>query len=293
MPPSTDVRRPDDRELIRAWLRRADPTPDATVRFGGLVVGQDLEISELRGTHTRVLARQRVGSGQGLGGQAMQRDRPVTVQDYVDSPAISHQFDHAVRTERLAAMAAVPITVGGRPRAVLYTAARTAQVLHPHVLDQTTAAARGIAREIAVRDEVDRRVALLHLVEDGGTEAARDLADAVREAHAQLLTLAHAAADPALAAAMRAVAGRLSTGVAAGSGERTAAGTTTSAIQLTPRETDVLAQVALGCSYAEVGARLALAPVTVKSYMRSVLVKLGAHSRAEAVVVARRLRLLP
>ena len=62
---------------------------------------------------------------------------------------------------------------------------------------------------------------------------------------------------------------------------------------LTRRETDVLAQVALGCSYAETGKRLSLKAVTVKSYMQSIMVKLDVHSRAEAVVAARRLRLLP
>lgn len=288
MSSSPDVQRPDDRELIRAWLRRADPTPDASVRFGGLVRGRDLEISELRGTHTRVLATQRVGSGQGLGGQAMHRNRPVMVQDYVRSPAISHQFDHAVRTERLAAMAAVPVTVGGRPRAVLYTAARTAQTVHPHVVEQAVAAARAIAREIEVRDEVDRRVALLNVVEDAGKDAAHDLAGAVRDAHAELLILAHATTDPAVAEGMRAVAARLAGGTTTAPDP---AGATQ--VRLTPRETDVLAQVALGCSYAEVGARLALTPITVKSYMRAVLRKLGVHSRVEAVALARRLRLLP
>lgn len=283
-----DVQRPDDRELIRAWLRRPDPTPGAAVRFGGLVVGRDLEISELRGAHTRVLATQRVRPGQGLGGQAMHRERPVTVQDYVRSPAISHQFDHAVRTERLAAMAAVPVTVAGRPRAVLYTAARTAQSLDHHAVDHAVSAARAIAREMELRDEVDRRVSLLRTAEDGGEDASRDLAEAVRDAHAQLLTLAHAAGDPAMAAAVRAVAARLAAGTAE---EPEPSGRPV--VRLTPREADVLAQVAMGCGYAEVGARLALTPVTVKSYMRSVLRKLDVHSRTEAVVVARRLRLLP
>jgi len=53
---------------------------------------------------------------------------------------------------------------------------------------------------------------------------------------------------------------------------------------LAPRERDVLAQVALGCSNAEAGRKLSLLPETVKSYLRSALRKLGASTRFEAVV---------
>ncbi|PRC60968.1 helix-turn-helix transcriptional regulator, partial [Mycobacterium sp. ITM-2017-0098] len=38
---------------------------------------------------------------------------------------------------------------------------------------------------------------------------------------------------------------------------------------LTPRELDVLVQVALGCTNVEAGQRLSLKPETVKSYLRS------------------------
>lgn len=62
---------------------------------------------------------------------------------------------------------------------------------------------------------------------------------------------------------------------------------------LAPRELDVLAQVALGCSNAEAGRRLALLPETVKSYLRSAIRKLGTSTRFEAVVAARRQGLLP
>ncbi len=62
---------------------------------------------------------------------------------------------------------------------------------------------------------------------------------------------------------------------------------------VSPRELDVLAQVALGCSNAEAGRRLSLLPETVKSYLRSAMRKLGASTRFEAVVAARRQGLLP
>ena len=62
---------------------------------------------------------------------------------------------------------------------------------------------------------------------------------------------------------------------------------------LRPRELEVLALVARGWSYAEVGVRLGLTPGTVKSYMRDLLPKLGAHSRHEAVARAQARGLLP
>ena len=62
--------------------------------------------------------------------------------------------------------------------------------------------------------------------------------------------------------------------------------------QLSPRELDVLAQVALGCGNAEIARRLSLRPETVKAYLRSATGKLEVHNRNEAVVTARRLGLL-
>ncbi|WP_344272603.1 response regulator transcription factor, partial [Actinomadura napierensis] len=62
---------------------------------------------------------------------------------------------------------------------------------------------------------------------------------------------------------------------------------------LTPREVDVLSYVAIGCTNAEAAERLGLLPETVKSYLRSAMRKLDAHTRLEAVTSARRAGLLP
>ena len=59
------------------------------------------------------------------------------------------------------------------------------------------------------------------------------------------------------------------------------------------RETDVLAAVASGATNATAAARLGLRPETVKGYLRSAMRKLGAHTRLEAVVAARRAGALP
>jgi DNA-binding CsgD family transcriptional regulator len=62
---------------------------------------------------------------------------------------------------------------------------------------------------------------------------------------------------------------------------------------LSPREVDVLACVALGATNADVAERLGLRPETVKGYLRSAMRKLGARTRLQAVIAARRSGLLP
>ena len=55
---------------------------------------------------------------------------------------------------------------------------------------------------------------------------------------------------------------------------------------LTPREIDVLRLVAAGNANKEVGARLSLTEVTIKSHMKNILAKLGANDRTHAVTIA-------
>jgi DNA-binding NarL/FixJ family response regulator len=65
---------------------------------------------------------------------------------------------------------------------------------------------------------------------------------------------------------------------------------------LTTREREVLGLLAQGLSTDEMVERLVLSPHTVRNHIRSVLAKLGAHSRLEAVAIAARagvIRLAP
>jgi LuxR family maltose regulon positive regulatory protein len=61
---------------------------------------------------------------------------------------------------------------------------------------------------------------------------------------------------------------------------------------LTERERELLRLMAEGCSNREIGARLFLAPGTVKSYTYSLYGKLGVHNRLQAVARGRALGLL-
>lgn len=56
--------------------------------------------------------------------------------------------------------------------------------------------------------------------------------------------------------------------------------------ELTPRELDVLTEVALGLSNAEIGVKLFVGEATVKTHLLHVFVKLGVNDRTAAVTVA-------
>ncbi|MFP5322591.1 MAG: DNA-binding response regulator, partial [Acidimicrobiia bacterium] len=63
--------------------------------------------------------------------------------------------------------------------------------------------------------------------------------------------------------------------------------------ELTPRELEVLRLLADGVGTQEMAGRLAVSPNTIRNHVRSLLGKLGASSRLEAVTVARRMDLIP
>lgn len=288
--PADDLHRPDDADLLHASLRWVHARGGNQVTFGGLVEGRGMAITRVLGGRTRMLVGLPIATGHGVGGQALQRGSPVQVDDYVNAAGISHIYDETVRAEGLTSVAAVPVVVRGQPRALLYTAARGGGALGASALDTVVHAARAAGQEMAVRDEVDRRVALIRAAGEaadastGGTELDRRSLEAVREAHAELVALAAGSTDPETAQRLRAVARLLQPR------SDTAA---RQPVQLSPREVDVLTQVSLGLSYADIAARLCLKPMTVKGYMRTVMQKLQAHNRTEAVVAARRLGLLP
>ncbi|KAB2975515.1 helix-turn-helix transcriptional regulator [Streptomyces sp. SS1-1] len=262
-----------------ARLRRSTGLP---VAFGGLLEpGRPrVRISELNGTATDALRRLAVAAGNGLGGKAVALARPCAVTDYSASRQISHEYDAAVAAEGLCAVVAVPVVVRRRVRGVLYGALRTAQPLGDRVLTAAVDAARDVEQALVVRDEVQ---GLLEAARPGTAAPAEGGAawEQVREAHAALRALAPRIGDPALRAELLDAAGLL------------AVGPDPRAVELAPREVDVLACVAAGATNAVAAGRLGLRAETVKGYLRSAMRKLGAHTRGEAVVAARRAGLLP
>ncbi|WSW90503.1 LuxR C-terminal-related transcriptional regulator [Streptomyces sp. NBC_00989] len=262
-----------------ARLRRGTGLP---VAFGGLVESgrQQMRISELSGTLTPSLRALAVTSGNGLGGKAVALARPCAVLDYSASRQISHEYDAPVAAEGLRAILAVPVVVRRRVRGVLYGALRTAQPLGDRMLSAAMEAARDVEQALVVREEV-RELLSAARPAPAPDPAASAVWEQVREAHTALRALAPRIPDPALRAELLDACGLLTAEAATGE------------VELAPRELDVLACVAAGATNAVAAERLGLRPETVKGYLRSAMRRLGAHTRGEAVVAARRAGVLP
>ncbi|PSM43266.1 helix-turn-helix transcriptional regulator [Streptomyces dioscori] len=313
---------------MRGALMRLRRETGLAVAFGGLVEPgrAQVRISELNGTTTAALSALAVSSGNGLGGKAVALVRPCAVTDYSSSRRISHEYDVAVAAEGLRSVLAVPVVVRRRVRGVLYGALRSAQPLGDRTLSAAVAAARDVEQSLAVRDEAYGLLAAAR--EPGAHEGPERHAGAegavrerLREAHGALRALAPRVMDPVLRAELLSVCETLvgspgparTAGPAGSSGALGAVGAVQPAgsvqptgslrsagsvhpagqIRLTPRELDVLSCVAVGRTNAGAGERLGLRAETVKAYLRSAMRKLGAHTRLEAVVAARRAGLLP
>ncbi|MDW4908688.1 LuxR C-terminal-related transcriptional regulator [Streptomyces sp. ADMS] len=263
-----------------ARLRRATGLP---VAFGGLVEPgrRHMRISELNGNSTQSLRSLAVISGSGLGGKAVAMARPCVVTDYSASRQISHEYDIPVAAEGLRSVVAVPVVVRRRVRGVLYGALRTAQPLGDRTIGAAVEAARDVEQALVVRDRARELLAAARPDPAGAGAPDAGAWEQVREAHAALRVLAPRIADPVLRDELLYACGLL------------AAGRPAVRVELAPRELDVLACVASGASNAVAAERLGLRPETVKGYLRSAMRKLGAHSRGEAVVAARRAGLLP
>ncbi|MFG3257297.1 response regulator transcription factor [Streptomyces sp. NPDC048172] len=292
--------RPDDGDAFRQALRLAQRRSDLPMAFGGPVRGEVLHLTQHLGLQTSGLRGLPVHAATGLGGQVLVERRPAAVADYGSADSITHDYDAPVLTEGIRSVVAVPVVVSGAVRGVLYGASRGVAPVGERATDTMVGASRQLARELAVRDEVDRRLRLRQAAETGpghgprhgaghepgaGCGMSHDAAEELRELHADLRALAQSVDDETLRGQLLDATRRLAgLGAPREPEPRTA---------LAPRELDVLAQIALGCSNAEAAARLSLRPETVKAYLRSAMRKLDVRTRYEAVVTARRRGLLP
>ncbi|MYX71385.1 GAF domain-containing protein [Streptomyces sp. SID3915] len=279
------VSEPGEATELQAALLRLRRTSGLPVVFGGLLSdARHARIAELSGAQTSALRGLVISAGSGLGGKAIALCRPCAVTDYASARHISHEYDTAVAAEGLRSVVAVPVVVRRRVRGVLYGALRAPRTLGDRTFDAAASAARDVEQALAVRDEVRQ---LLTSTREQLTGTGPGVWEDVREAHRELRALAPRIADPELRDELLSVCGRLAS--ASGSERPAGAGF----VRLAPREVDVLACVASGATNAVAAERLGLRPETVKAYLRSSMRKLGAHTRLEAVVAARRAGLLP
>ncbi|MEV0292965.1 LuxR C-terminal-related transcriptional regulator [Nocardia sp. NPDC050710] len=276
--------RPRDGDALRAEIRWVATEAGVPVVFGGEVHDDTLLLSEFVGTMTNGLRGLPVLRTSGLGGRVMDMRRPASVADYRSASSITHHYDGPVCGEGIRSVLAVPVLVDNRSRAVLYAANRGGTPLGDRTADLMVRAGRRLAAEIAIRDEVDRRLRLLELTPPT-LDTAPAVAEELRDIHAELRGMARTARDEQLRTRLHDLCERMTRAL---NGDPSP-----EAPRLSRRELDVLAQIALGCTNQEAAQRLSLGPETVKSYLRNAMTKLDAHSRHEAVVLARRHGLLP
>ncbi|NRI65435.1 DNA-binding response regulator [Rhodococcus sp. MS16] len=275
------VLRPSDDDALRAALRRLQPQTELPVLFGGGVSGNSLTITSYVGTHSTLLRNLEINAACGLGGRAIAEQRTAVVQDYANSSQITHDYDYEVGTERIESLMAVPVVVRGKTRGALYGGLRANLPIGDVVADKMMRASYSLAREIEIRDEVDRRVAMIDTaaVEQVSSREAK-ISETLTESFLALGEIAAGLQDEKLSAQVHAVEAKLRA--------LTAPAEIASAVVLSPRETDVMRYVALGLRNAEIAERLSLSVETVKTYMRNLMAKLDVRSRHEAVVEARR-----
>ncbi|TQK72124.1 MULTISPECIES: helix-turn-helix transcriptional regulator [unclassified Nocardioides] len=256
--------------------------------FGGPVTtgGAAIHVTALHGAKTGSLRGLRVRSGYGLGGKALLLGRPASVTNYYDARGITHQYDVPVRAEELETVTALPIMVDRAPRMVVYIGHRTQVHLGDVWYDAFLPLVRRVERELAVDDEVRRRLAGLEPVAQRTTpDVALTRAD-LRDISDELADLASLVQDEALRARLEEVRSRVDHGrsPAGPAARRTGDEVPTG---LAAREVDVLAHVALGQSNREVADSLGIVESTVKSYLKNAMRKLHATNRVHAVRLAR------
>lgn len=280
----------DARGALRAALRAVQVDSGLPVAFGAFVEdGSTAVLSEFRGTRTKNLHSLEIRTGSGLGGRVIAESRPVAVNDYRTADSITHEYDPWVLAEGLASLAAAPVMVRDRLAGLIYVATRERNALGDRSKSAILGAGRRLSVELTIQDEVRRRLSDAEVVATGAPEHVGDVAslEEIRALHAELRVVAQMVGDAGLSQRITDVSRRLAH---VGRGSSTAS---RAAVRLSPREVDVLAQIALGCTNQEAATRLSIKPETTKAYLRGAMRKLGAHTRFEAVVKARALRVIP
>lgn len=269
-------------ERLQAMLAKIRSTTGVSVAFGGIADQAGVVLKYFDGPIVGPLSGASLNIGHGLGGKVASIRRPIVVNDYFHTPHITHDYDRIIQAEGLRAMAAVPVIVDGQAVAVVYGSFRNDQVIGGRVYDSLVQEARNLEHSLVVAGAFDAVGG--HGVEDSIVEENRQLRSSMRDVYARLRLLAAQTTDPATRAELLREAERFTHRNPAEAAAQ---------VSLTDRETDVLALVAGGLTNAQIGSVLGLTTHTVKSYMKSIMGKLGADNRHEAVVISRRQGRIP
>ena len=249
------------------------------VAFGGFEADGVTTVTALSGNRGDRLHGLRVVNARGLGGRAKVEHRPRFTTDYMSSQQISHDYDAEIGSEGIVMLFAVPVLVDGDTRAVLYGGTRGEAAPDGSFMQAAGAVAHELANEIRSHDEIVRRTVSPSRTPSSFGELPGSILEELRSSHAELRRIAADTTDAEIRDRLRALEMRL-----ASIGQASVRATD---VRLTPRESDVLTEAALGGTNAEIGLALGIAESTVKSYLKTAMAKLEVSNRHAAVVTAR------
>lgn len=274
----------DDDDAIRAALTALKTATGIPVAmYGTLLPDNRLQITQWIGLRTPALQNLVVDAGAGVGGRVVTTRRAVGISDYTRANVISHEYDKQIQDEGLHSLVAVPVIVQREIRGVLYVGVHSPVRLGDKVIEEVTMTARTLEQDLAVNSAMRSA--------DGGANQAGATAgrtmngaewEQVRATHSKLRMLTNRVQDDDLRKELEQICEQMVSPVRV-----------KQTTKLSARELDVLSCVALGHTNVEAAEEMGIGAETVKSYLRSVMRKLGAHTRYEAVNAARRIGALP
>ncbi|WP_426706837.1 acetate metabolism transcriptional regulator RamA [Corynebacterium auriscanis] len=281
-----DQQRPrdEDEAILSALSSLKNATGIPVTMYGDIQPDGKIRIGKWLGLRTPALHNLEIPAGVGIGGRVAATRRPVGVSDYLRAKAITHEMDRPVRDEGLFSIVAVPVIVSREMRGVLYGGVHSRARLGDKVLEEVTMTARCLEQDLAVLDAT--KSMKTGAVAGSGVKQVRTMSGAeweqVRATHSKLRMLANRVENETLRRDLEVLCDQMVSPVRV-----------KQTTKLSARELDVLACVALGHTNVEAAAEMGIGAETVKSYLRSVMRKLGAHTRYEAVNAARRIGALP
>ena len=283
----------DDQAVQKALDYLKAQTAIPVTMYGEVKSPKKLQIVNWIGLRTPALENLEVVSAAGVGGRVMATRRPVGVSDYTRAKAISHEYDSLICDEGLHSLVAVPVIVSRSLRGVLYAGIHSRARLGDKVLEEVTMTARCLEQELAINEAMRERASGEPAQAASEGKAAEDAPkpsgslnsaewEQVRATHSKLRMLASRVEDETLRRDLEALCTQMVSPVRV-----------KQTTKLSARELDVLSCVALGHTNVEAAEEMGIGAETVKSYLRYVMRKLGAHTRYEAVNAARRIGALP
>ncbi|QPK82938.1 GAF domain-containing protein [Corynebacterium qintianiae] len=272
----------DEDDAIRAALTALKTATGIPVAmYGTLLADNRIQITQWIGLRTPALQNLVIEPGAGVGGRVVTTRRAVGISDYTRANVISHEYDRQIQDEGLHSVVAVPVIVQREIRGVLYVGVHSPVRLGDKVIEEVTMTARCLEQDLAVNGAMRQAEGGKGAVKSGRVMNSAEW-EQVRSTHSKLRMLANRVSDEELRKELEHLCDQMVSPVRI-----------KQTTKLSARELDVLSCVALGHTNVEAAEEMGIGAETVKSYLRSVMRKLGAHTRYEAVNAARRIGALP